>query len=114
MTRRKLPAGFEELEQFVEAWALATMAARHQRRIASAPAERKAFYSVMMPRLGEVAKHLDGFPLHAMPAEAATLMQLALSLTEVSLTQEVYTDEYETAHAQNSRLAQISREIDGL
>lgn len=114
MSARRLPAGFEELEQFVDDWALATMAARHRRRISSLPAERKAFYSVMMPRLNEVAVYLDRFPLHEMPADAANLMRLALSLTEVSLTQEVFSDAYEAAHARNSRLAHISREIDGL
>jgi hypothetical protein len=109
-----LPCEFADLQPFVATWALPTMAARHRRRIASSAEERKAFYDAMAPRLQAVAAYLDKLPLQALPEDAATLMRLALSLTEVSLTQEVYNDSAEAVHAQSSKLVRIGREMDGL
>ena len=114
MTATRLPKAFADLEPFVDGWAIATMKARHARRISSTAEERRAFYQAMLPRLNAVTEYLNGFPLHAMPEDAATLMRLALSLSEVALTQEIYSDKYEAVHAQSSRLANISGEMDGL
>jgi hypothetical protein len=109
-----LPEAFADLEPFVATWALATMAARHRKRTYSSAEERKAFYDAMAPRLREVAEYLGRFPLHALPEDAAVLMRLALSLAEVSLTQEVYDAKVEAVHAHSSKLVRIGREMDGL
>jgi hypothetical protein len=109
-----LPPAFSDLEPFVESWAIATMAARHRRRLASTAEERKTFYDAMTPRLAAVAAYLDQWPLHDLPPEASTLLQLALALTEVSLTQEVYDAKTESLHAQSSKKLRIAREMDGL
>jgi hypothetical protein len=114
MSRGILPPEFSDLEPFVERWAVATMAARHRRRLASKPEERKAFYDAMAPRLPAVAAYLDQWPLHDLPPAGRALLQLALALTEVSLTQEVYDARTEALHARSSRLLRIAREMDGL
>jgi hypothetical protein len=49
-----------------------------------------------------------------LPADAKLLLQLALALTEVSLTQEVYNADVEAVHAQSSKLVRIGVEMDGL
>ena len=90
------------------------MAERHRRRLASTPEERKAFYDIMMPRLPAATDYLNKLPLHDMPDDAAALLQLALSLTEVSLTLEVYDANIEAVHAETSKLIRISQEMDGL
>jgi hypothetical protein len=114
MGERPLPQKFSELEPFVAQWALRSMRERHRRRIASSAQDRKAFYEAMAPRLNDAIDYLNGFPLHEMPEDAATLLELALALMEVSLTQEVYDANIETVHAQSSKLVRIGREMDEL
>ena len=109
-----LPPAFSDLEPFVEPWAVATMAARHRRRLESSAEERKTFYDAMTPRLAAVAAYLDQWPLYDLPPDASALLQLALALTEVSLTQEVYDAKTESLHAQSSKLLRIAHEMDGL
>jgi hypothetical protein len=109
-----LPQGFADLEPFVSAWAIPTMGARHRRRITSSAGERKEFYDAMAPRLPAVSAYLDKLPLRDLPADAKLLLQLALALTEVSLTQEVYNADVEAVHAQSSKLVRIGIEMDGL
>jgi hypothetical protein len=110
----RLPGGFATLEPFIDGWALPTMTARHRRRLASTAEERKAFYDAMAPLLPSVADYLNGLPLHEMPEDAARLLQLALSLAEISLTQEVYDASVEAVHARSARLVRVGKEMDGL
>jgi hypothetical protein len=110
----RLPVAFADLEPFVPLWAIATMGARHRRRITSSAEERQAFYDAMTPRLAAVTTYLNAQPLQSMPADAKILMQLALSLMEVALTLEVYDAKAEAIHARSSKHARIGREMDGL
>jgi hypothetical protein len=112
--RRTLPPKFSELEPFVAHWAVRSMRERHRRRLGSSAHDRKAFYEAMTPRLNEAIEYLNGFPLHEMPDDAATLLELAMALMEVSLTQEVYDAHVEAVHAQSSKLVRIGREMDEL
>lgn len=112
--KRELPEQFADLEPFVGEWALATMAARHRKRVTSTAESRKAFYDAMTPRLSEAVEYLDRYPLQSMPPDANALLQLALSLMEVALTQEVYDAKVEAVHAQSSKLVRISKEMDML
>jgi hypothetical protein len=114
MPASALPSEFSGLEPFVAQWAVRSMSERHRRRLASTAADRKTFYDAMSPRLQEVIEYLNRFPLHQMPESAATLLQLSMSLMEVSLTQEVYDADVEAVHAKSSKLVHISREMDEL
>jgi hypothetical protein len=112
--KRSLPQNFSELEPFVAQWAVRSMSERHRRRLASSAHDRRVFYEAMSPRLNDAIEYLNAFSLHEMPEDAATLLQLALALMEVSLTQEVYDANIEAVHAQTSKLVRISREMDEL
>jgi hypothetical protein len=111
---RALPQQFSELEPFVAQWAVRTMRERHRRRLASSADDRQTFYEAMSPKLDAVMDHLNRFPLHDMPMEAAKLLELAMALMEVALTQEVYDADIEAVHARSSKLVRIGREMDEL
>ena len=53
-----LPEGFERLEPFADAWAVAGSDARKRRRIASTEPERLEFYNVMVEEVERGAFHL--------------------------------------------------------
>ncbi len=54
-----LPAGFEDLEKWLD-WALPTMAERSARRSASSMDDLQAFYDAMLPRLDAALAYLSG------------------------------------------------------
>jgi hypothetical protein len=67
----------------------------------------------MLPSAERALEYLGQFALDEMPADAARLMQLMLSLTEISLTQEVNPPEVEAVHARSNRLMCVLKELDG-
>ena len=79
-----LPAGFEELEPFADAWALPNEEARLARRMASDMPTILAFHDAILPRLESIFEHVDRYPLDALPPEVQRLMYLALSLAEIT------------------------------
>jgi hypothetical protein len=85
-----LPAGFEELEPFVAAWALPLNMARYTKRVTSTMAELQAFYDVVEPRAEEALRVLDTYPIAEIEGPEARLMYLLLMLIDVSLAVEVY------------------------
>jgi len=109
-----LPAGFAELERFLPQWGVATMAERHRRRTSSTAEQRHDFYAAMSPRLDEAVSYLNQFPLDRLPPDAGRLMQLTLSLMEVTMTQEIYDAKVEAVHALSSRTVRMVQEPDGL
>jgi len=111
-TAAVLPEPFRDLEPYVTQWAVPTMAERHRRRLDSSPAARMAFYEAMVGRLPAVAAYLDTLPLHELPPAATLLLQLALALAEISLTQEIYNPQQEEAHARAARILKIPLEMD--
>ncbi len=83
------PPGFEDLEDF-EAWSLPTEHARAHRRFNSGQAELEHLYETVHPRLAEIVKHLDQYPLTELPEDSARLMLLMLSLAEIAPAVEFY------------------------
>jgi hypothetical protein len=83
MAERQLPAGFVELEPFLD-WSLATEHERSAKRQASSIAEIQAFYDAMVARLGEILSYLNNFSLEDIPADVKRLSLLSLSLAEVA------------------------------
>lgn len=84
-----LPAGFADLEEFVAAWALPTVAERIAARCNAPMSEIRAFYQAAQPRLDAMLAHLDGAALNAMAPMDARLMQLALALVQAAVAVEI-------------------------
>jgi predicted component of type VI protein secretion system len=95
-----LPAGFETLEPFVQAWALAGEAARAAARSAASDDERENFYAAAQPLMEAALAYLDGKPIGSLDVPDATLMRLMLSLANVYHSVEVLGD----AEADNARM----------
>lgn len=87
---QRLPGGFEDLEPFVEDWALAREAERTRKRCGSTMEEITRFYNAMIERIDPVLDYLDTFDLDAMPERESRLFNLALSLAEVANAVEYY------------------------
>jgi hypothetical protein len=102
-----LPPEFRELEPFVSQWAVTGKAARHRRRLESTDAERRAFYDAMLPRIREMVSFIDQQPINQLTPERHSLLQLALSLIEASMTIEIYNAETEREHAKTASLIEV-------
>ena len=84
-----LPEEFCSLTPFL-AWALPTERERTMKRLASSMDELNSFYAAAMPELEAIVAFLDRKPLNQMSAENTTLMNLMLSLVEISNIVELY------------------------
>jgi hypothetical protein len=84
-----LPESFEDLEPFAH-WGLRTEVERMAARETSTIEELQVFYDAMMRRLPAIAEYLNQFPLHRMPEPAQRLLNMALSLNEISIAVERY------------------------
>ena len=87
---RTLPAGFEALQEFADAWALPTSDQRLHKRMATSMEDIQRFYDAMMPCIQPALAHLDTFGLDDMPAAEQCLFQLLLASAEAGLAVEVY------------------------
>ena len=96
----RLPTGFEALEPFVDAWALAGEAARAVARSTASDEERARFYNAAQPLMEQALAYLDSKPIGSLDAPDATLMRLMLSLANVYHSVEVLGD----AEAENARM----------
>ena len=85
-----LPAEFSDLEPFAADWSLETERERYAKRLASSMDELQALYDAALPRLEDVCAYLDGFPLDALPEDAARLLWLMYSLVNASFPVEVW------------------------
>jgi len=88
-SRAVLPAPFVGLEPFAH-WALTTESERLIARESSMREELQMFYDAMMPRMAAIVEYLDRFPLDRMPDDGLRLLQMALSVVEVSIATELY------------------------
>lgn len=79
-----LPPEFADLEHRVAEWALPCEEARFRKLHAVAYDDLLDFYEEMLPRLPAILDYLAGFRLSAMPADAITLYNLALTMVETS------------------------------
>ena len=84
-----LPTEFADLEPFAD-WSLETEAERYAKRLASPMDELQAFYDAAFPRLDAATAYLDGYPLDALPQDAARLLWLCYSLVNASFPVEVW------------------------
>ncbi len=84
MTLRHLPAPFADFERFVAEWALPTERERYNKLHRSSLEELKTFYDAMLPRLDEVLLHLNQYTVGAMPTDAQTLYELAMTFAETA------------------------------
>jgi len=80
---------FGDLEPFIR-WDLATEPERMAARESSTLEEMRTFYDATILRLPAIVQYLNGFPSDRMPPEAQRLMNMALSLNEVSIAVERY------------------------
>ena len=109
----RLPVQFADLEPFVDSWAAESTSARHERRIASSDAEKRAFYDAVTPRLDEILAYLEKHPLAEIAGADLVLLRLALAAAQASLALDVI-GRKEPEHAQSARRIRLSREIDAI
>src|SRR3546814_20620860 len=85
-----LPAGFEELAEFLEEWGpLDTENKRYQPRRRKSFEELRHFYDRVTPRLEDIFRHLDQFEYGPLPEAEQGLFRIALGLAEVAQAVEV-------------------------
>lgn len=85
---RTLPAGFEALEPYVDAWARDDFQGRFETRFTSDMAAILDFYDQMQPRADEALRYLETLPLEALPPEAERLFKLLMALAHVAVSVE--------------------------
>ena len=85
-----LPAGFEELEPYVEDWALATRAERYAARLDRPFDDLVDFYDAIAPHAERAIAYLDTLDIKALPVDAKRLMHLLYSMILVSYAVNVF------------------------
>ncbi len=108
-----LPPAFADLEPFA-GWSLATEAERVDKRIHASPAEIRAFYDAMAPRMPAVLAWLDALPLSALPADAERLLWLTWSMAEAAMATEKFDARGTVPLALDVRRFRPLHETDGL
>lgn len=81
---RQLPGEFADLAPWVRPWAIGHERERMAKLLSVTVDELRPFYDAMLPRMPAIKAWLDQFPLNAMPPEAGTLFDLALSFMETA------------------------------
>jgi hypothetical protein len=79
-----LPAQFADLEHRVPEWTLTCEEDRFRKLHSVAYEELADFYDEMLPRLPAILEYLSHHKLSAMPGDALTLYNLALTMVETS------------------------------
>lgn len=90
MAGTMLPPGFGDLEPFVADWCLDGEPQRYAKRLASTMDEIQAFYDAIFPRAEDAIRHLERFPLDALPEDAHRLLKLLYSLIVISFPVEIW------------------------
>ena len=90
MAATMLPPGFADLEPFVANWCLDGEPERYAKRLASTMDEIQAFYDAIFPRAEDAIRHLEQFPLDALPEDAHRLLKLLYSLIVISFAVEIW------------------------
>lgn len=85
-----LPGRFSDWEPYAATWCLATERARREQRMHSTQAQLEQFYTAVKPRLDEAIQYLNGFPLDELPVGERNLLNLTLSLVEISVAVELF------------------------
>jgi hypothetical protein len=108
-TNRLLPPGFEDLEGYVEQWALPSFDERMQHRAASRMSEIRHFYDAMQPRAEAMLAYLAQFPLDDMPEDALRLLRLTFMLAQTAMAVEIHGRPH-VPHASLPILVRVRRE----
>ena len=87
-----LPTGFQDLEVFVDTWALATETERMKKRWSSTMDDIRRFYDALVPRIEAVLDYLDQRDFKTFGESEQRLMFLALSLAEATSAVETYNE----------------------
>lgn len=90
MAATMLPPAFADLEPFVADWCLDGEPQRYAKRLASTMDEIQAFYDAIFPRAEDAIRHLEQFPLDALPEDAHRLLKLLYSLIVISFPVEIW------------------------
>ncbi|MGE0487027.1 MAG: hypothetical protein AB7Q81_22945 [Gammaproteobacteria bacterium] len=90
MTTKRLPAGFEDLEPFLDAWDRPTSHARWIHRNQAPYAEVLRFYEAMLARVEEATALVERHPLDALPDDVARLFRLVLALAHAAIAVELH------------------------
>lgn len=90
MTHPILPAPFADLAPLAAHWARPSENERSEIRWSASPAEFKALYEAMMPRLDDILRLLSNHPASGMPEEVHNLFLLACAFAEASPHHELY------------------------
>jgi len=85
-----LPGGFEDLLEFVPAWVGETAQARWDIRSGHSMAEIRHFYDRILGRADDILKHVEQFPLDALPPPSLRLYQLLLGLAQAAMAVELH------------------------
>ena len=86
----RLPAGFEDLEPFLDQWCLQGTQERHTRRETASMQDIRRFYDVMFAKAPAAIAFLQGKSFDSLTAEEKRLMQLLLALAHVAVAVEVH------------------------
>jgi hypothetical protein len=108
MSMSLLPPGFEALEPFADAWAVAGTANRARLRTASGEADRLAFYNAAKDLAAPALAHLDRKPLAELDDQEKRLMNLLLGLCHVALAVEAQGPD-EARHGRMRAFMKITR-----
>lgn len=86
----RLPAGFEELEPFVDKWAVDDIPTRIAVRSTSSMEDIRTFYDAIVPRTVEAMALIDRHGLSDLPDDVARLCKLVLALASAATAIEIH------------------------
>ena len=90
LMRHSLPQQFTDLTPFADKWAIDTEEARRVERMNTSQDDLMAFYQAMKPVLDQAVQHLNQFDLEEMAPPEQHLLQMSLSLVEISVAIELF------------------------
>lgn len=85
-----LPAGFEDLEEFLGQWCLDRTQERHSRRENASMEDIRRFYDAMLAKAPAAIAFLDGKAFDTLEGDEQRLMHLLLALGHVAVAVEVH------------------------
>jgi hypothetical protein len=85
-----LPAGFEDLLEFVPEWVGETAHERWEIRCQHSMPQIRKFYDALLARSEDIIAHVDQFPLDALPPATLRLFQLQLTLAQAAMAIELH------------------------